>query len=169
MKYLLVLFGLVSFLSVSDDNLVENPGFEKVKDKQPEVWNQSATSDGGKATMSISKTKPKSGQHCLNLVGNAEWACVVSNHIKVEKGKTYRLSGFIRSKKGTGYIKFDYFQDGEFLGMTAPDPCGDSKWTEIKLDSEISSYPNATHISATLVGCDWEFELEFDDIQILKK
>jgi hypothetical protein len=150
----------------SKDNLVENPGFEKTKDKEPESWTMAGPSEGGKCEMSISKTEPKSGDFCLSLVGNAEWGCVVSNHIPVE---TYVLTGFARSKKGAGYIKFDYFKDGEFIGMTAPDSRAESKWKEIKVESEISSYPTATHLTATLVGADGEFEIDFDDIQIVKK
>lgn len=149
------------------DNLIQNGGFEKTKNNQPEVWKPAGTSDGGKGTMAVSETKPKTGKYCLKIKGNAEWCCFVSNQVKVEKGKTYILTGLVRTAKGSGYIKFDYFKDGEFLGMTMNETCTSDSWTELTVTSDLEMHPTATHITATLVGTEGEFEVDFDDVSLV--
>jgi hypothetical protein len=164
------ILAMVSLLLVDDkDNLIENGGFEKVKDGKPEVWTQAGTSEGGKLEIAASDAKPKTGKNCLRIKGNAEWACCISNKIKTEKGKVYLLKGNVRTQKGTGYVKFDYFKDDEYLGMTMNEQHGVDRWMEMSLTSELENYPGATHISATLVGGEGEFEVDFDDVSIVLK
>jgi hypothetical protein len=154
---------------VEDKNLIQNPGFETVKDGKLDVWSVAGFSEGGKGTLASSTEKPHGGKQCAHIKGEAEWGTYVSNKIKVEKGKTYELKGFVRVSKGNGSIKFDYFKGDEYIGMTAAEYSESTDWVEQKLTSELSNYPEATHLTATLVGSGGEFEAFFDDIVITEK
>lgn len=150
-------------------NLVKNPGFEETKDGKPAHWGLGGFSEGGKGTLASSTEKPHSGKSCAAIKGTGEWGTFVSAKIPVEKGKTYVLKGFIRVAKGNGLIKFDYFKGDMFLGMTAPDYSESTDWTEQNVTSDLSAYPEATHLTATLVGGSGEYEAFFDDISIVEK
>jgi len=64
---------------------------------------------------------------------------------------------------------FDYFKDDMFIGMTAPEFTESTDWVEVSTTSELSSHPEATHITATLVGGSGEYEAWFDDVSIVEK
>ena len=155
---------------VEDDNLVTNPGFEMSKEGKLESWNISAYSEGGKGTLGISTDKPHGGKQCAVIKGNAEWATHISNRIAVKKDQTFELRGYVRVAKGAATIKFDYFKGDQWIGMTAADNTESTDWTELSTTSELSNHPEATHLTATLVGASGEYEACFDDIVIkLKK
>lgn len=154
---------------VEDKNLVKNPGFENVKNNKPETWGNGGFSEGGEGTLSSSTEKPKSGKSCAHIKGKGEWGTFVSARIPITKGKTYELKGFVRVVKGNAMVKFDYFKDDMFIGMTAPENVDSSDWTEVTATSELSSHPEATHITATLVGSGGEYEAYFDDVSIVEK
>lgn len=166
----LALTGVVaSATPVEDTNLVKNPGFENVKNNKPNMWGNGGFSEGGEGTLSSSTEKPKSGKACAHIKGKGEWGTFVSARIPVTKGKTYELKGFVRVVKGQAMVKFDYFKDDMFIGMTAPENVESTDWTEVSTTSELSNHPEATHITATLVGSGGEYEAFFDDISIVEK
>lgn len=150
-------------------NLVKNPDFEAVKDGKPENWVLGGFSEGGKGTLAISAEKPHGGKNCAHIKGSGEWGTFVSVKIPVEKGKSYELKGFVRVAKGNALVKFDYFKGDMFLGMTSPEFTESTDWVEQTVTSDLSSYPDATHFSATLVGGGGEYEAWFDDISIVEK
>src|SRR5262249_2365601 len=112
--------------------------------------------------------KPHSGKRCAHITGNAEWATFVSKQIPIKAGKTYELKGFLRTAKGQAYIKLDYFKGDKYIGMPMTEASDARDWTEQTVASELSNYPEATHITATLVGAG-EFEAWFDDLSVVEK
>jgi hypothetical protein len=163
---------MVSLASASwldDANLIKNPGFEDVSGGKPASWGQGGFSEGGKGALATSTDKPKSGKNCGQIKGEAEWATFVSNRIPVKKDQAFELKGFVRVAKGHATIKFDYFKGTEYIGMTAADNSDSTDWTELTVTSDISSYPEATHITCTLVGGGGEYEAYFDDIIMKEK
>jgi len=151
-----------------EKNLVLNPGFEEVKDGKPAHWATGGISQGGKGTLAISTDKPKSGKHCARITGDAEWATFGSSRIAIAKGKKYELKGWVRTAKGQGYVKFDYYKDNEFLGMTMDQMVDSNDWTEMTITSETESHPTATHFVISLVG-QGDFDVFFDDISVVEK
>ena len=77
--------------------------------------------------------------------------------------------GFVRVARGNALIKFDYFKGDMYIGMTSPEFSESTDWVEQNVTSELSTYPEATHITATLVGGSGEYEAFFDDISIVEK
>ncbi len=152
-----------------DTNLVKNPGFETTKDGKPVDWTVGGLSEGGKGVLDSSTEKPHGGKACAHIKGTGDWGTFVSAKIPIQKGKTYELKGFVRVGKGNALIKFDYFKDDMFLGMTAPEYTESTDWIEVSTTSELSSHPEATHITATLVGGSGEYEAWFDDVSIVEK
>ncbi|MFT3881347.1 MAG: carbohydrate binding domain-containing protein [Gemmatales bacterium] len=152
-----------------EKNLVKNPGFEDVKDGKPEGWVLGGFSEGGKGTLETSSEKPHGGKACAHIKGNGDWGTFVSTRIPVEKGKTYALKGYVRVGKGNALIKFDYFKGDMYIGMTSPEFTESTDWAEVSTTSELSTYPEATHIAATLVGGGGEYEAWFDDVSIVEK
>jgi len=150
-------------------NLVKNPGFEETKNGKPEDWSLGGFSEGGKGVLDSSTEKPHGGKSCAHIKGTGDWGTFVSTKIPVEKGKTYMLKGYVRVAKGNGLIKFDYFKGDMYLGMTAAENSESTDWVEQTVTSELSGYPEATHLSATLVGGGGEYEACFDDISIVEK
>lgn len=152
-----------------EKNLVKNPDFEAVKDGKPEGWTLGGFSEGGKGTLASSTEKPHGGKSCAHIKGSGDWGTFVSTKIPVEKGKTFTLKGYVRVVKGNALVKFDYFKGDMFLGMTSPEFSESTDWVEQTATSELSNYPEATHISATLVGGGGEYEAYFDDVSIVEK
>lgn len=152
-----------------DKNLVKNPGFEETKDGKPASWNVAGFSDGGKGTLGISTEKPHGGKSCAVIKGNGEWGTYVSTMIPIQKGKTYELKGFVRVAKGTATLKFDYFNGDKYIGMSAPENTESADWVELSVTSELNNHPEATHLTATLVGAGGEYEAYFDDIVLVEK
>jgi len=161
---------LCTFASFGDNkNLLTNPGFETVKDGKIDSWVVAAFSEGGKGDLQPSEEKPHSGKRCAHITGNAEWATFVSKQVPIKAGKTYELKGFLRTAKGQAYIKIDYFKGDKYIGMTMTEASDARDWTEQTVTSELSNYPEATHITATLVGAGGEFEAWFDDLSVVEK
>lgn len=149
-------------------NLIANPGFEKVEGGKAVDWATAGFAEGGKGTFGVSTDKPKSGKYCAKITGDAEWGTYVSKKIPITKGKTYVLTGYVRVAKGQGMIKFDYFKGNEYIGMTAADAADGNDWVHQTVESELSSHPEATHMTATLVGLG-EYEVYFDDLVMVEK
>lgn len=174
LRYSVILLSLfvvhIAAAAVPDDkNLVKNPGFEDVKDGKLVGWSVAGFSEGGKGTIAPSNDKPHAGKTCAHIKGTGDWGTFVSDRIPVQKGKTYELKGFVRVAKGKGYIKFDYFKGDMYIGMTMGEQSESTDWVEQTILSELSANPDATHLTATLVGGDGEYEAWFDDISIVEK
>ncbi len=148
-------------------NLLTNGSFEnRIGDKPAQLWTGAA--EGGKVDAKISEDKPKDGKACLHLKGNADWAVATLEKIKVDKTKTYTLTGSVRAKSGTAQIKIDYFEGDTWLGSTFGTDVTEGDWAEQSVESELGTYPAATHVSATCVGTG-EFEACFDKLSITAK
>lgn len=165
----LVVVSLASASKLDDANLIKNPGFEEKTDGKLASWAVAGFSVGGKGTLGISTDKPHGGKQCGTIKGEAEWGTYVSNGIPVKKNQTFELKGFIRVAKGNTTIKFDYFQGNDYIGMTSGEFTESTDWTEVAVTSDISANPEATHITATLVGGGGKFEAFFDDVVVTEK
>ena len=144
-----------------------NGSFEnRIGDKPAQLWIGAA--EGGKIDAKISEDKPKDGKACLHLKGNAEWAVATLEKIKVDKTKTYTLTGSVRAKAGTAQIKIDYFEGDTWLGSTFGTDVTEGDWAEQSVESELGTYPAATHLTATCVGTG-EFEACYDKLVITAK
>ncbi|HMO36631.1 MAG TPA: carbohydrate binding domain-containing protein [Gemmatales bacterium] len=163
-------FAALLFASTREDaNLIKNPGFEEANDGKLVSWRVAGFSEGGKGTLGISNNMPHGGKQCAVTKGDAEWGTYVSNRIAVKKNQTFELKGYVRVSSGHATIKFDYFKGDEYIGMTPAENSESTDWTELSVTSDLSSYPEATHITATLVAGGGEFEAYFDDIVLTEK
>ncbi len=145
---------------------IENGDFENYLGKTPAQW-WIGTSEGGKATATISTDAPKQGKSCLHFKGDAEWAVATSAKVKFDANKTYIISGFVRTKSGAAQIKIDYFNGNEWIGSTLGEDVYDDEWTAKSVEST-NDYSEATHIAATCVGSG-DFDAKFDAITIRVK
>jgi hypothetical protein len=150
----------------AETNLIYNGDFENFAGTRPASW-WTGCAEGGKQEAAISTDKPKEGKHCLHFKGNADWAVATAARIKMEKGKTYTVTGFVRTRSGAAQIKIDYFEGDNWLGSTFGEDVIDNEWTE-KAVSSTEDYPAATHIAATCVGTG-DFEAFYDGIVVTAK
>ena len=149
-------------------NLVKNGGFEEAAEGKPAGW-FIAIAEGGKAEAAVITDNVKEGKQAAKFTGDGEWAVLVSPKVAVEKGKRYTLTGHARAAKGTGQLKFDYFDKaGEYLGSTYGAEVFANTWEKDTLTDELSDYPAATHLSAAGVGTG-QFEVYFDDFTVTAK
>lgn len=147
-------------------SLIDNGDFENFLGPKPAQW-WTGAAEGGKVEALISIDQAKSGKHCMQLKGNAEWAVAASVKWPYDKKKTYEITGFVRTKAGAGQIKIDYYTDGEYIGSTFGEDVLEDEWTE-KTVSTADEFPGATHIAAVLVGTG-EFDVRFDAITVKVK
>lgn len=146
--------------------LVDNGDFENFLGTRPAQW-WTGSAEGGKCQALVSTDGPKSGKHCMQLKGDAEWAVAASTKWPYDKNKTYEITGFVRTKAGAGQIKIDYYTDGEYVGSTFGEDVLDDSWTE-KTVSTADEFPGATHIAVVCVGTG-EFDVRFDAITVKVK
>lgn len=146
--------------------LIDNGDFENFLGTKPAQW-WIGSSEGGTSSATVSIDQAKSGKHCMQFKGNADWAVAASSKWPYDKNKTYEVTGFIRTKAGAGQIKLDYYTDGEYIGSTFGEDVHDDEWTE-KTVSTADEFPGATHVAVVLVGAG-EFDVRFDAITVKVK
>jgi hypothetical protein len=166
----LVALGLtatVLALAADEKNLAANGNFEEVKDGMPTGW-FSVCNEGGTVTHKAVADKPKEGKYCLQVRSTGEWGVAGSPKIKLDRTKTYTLTGFARVKAGTATIKIDYFKGDEYLGHSESERSEKGEWTALKVVSELDSYKEATHaLAAAVVHGDGE--AFFDQFELTAK
>ncbi len=141
----LCLSGAAVVLAADEKNLAPNGGFEEVKDGAPTGW-FSVCIEGGTVTHKAVAEGAKEGKHCLQVKSKGEWAVAGSPKVKLDRTKTYTLTGFARVKSGTATIKIDYYKGDEYLGHSESEESSKDEWTSLKVASELDSYKEATHI-----------------------
>jgi hypothetical protein len=141
----LCLTGTAVALAADDKNLAPNGTFEEVKDGVPTGW-FSVCNEGGSVTHKALAEGAKEGKSCLHLKSKGEWAVAGSPKVKLDRTKTYTLTGFARVKAGTVTIKIDYYKGDEYLGHSESENSTKDEWTTLKVVSELDSYKEATHI-----------------------
>ena len=150
------------------ENLLKNGGFEKAdKEGKPADWTLGV--QGGAVTYKVVQDKPKEGKSCLRATGQAQFALLHAK-VPIDHKKTYKLTGFARAAKGGASLKIDYFKGDEVIGqtlgwyITAPE----HDWQELGATSETASFPQATHIAATIVVAGAEgggdAQVDFDEL-----
>lgn len=132
-------------LAADEKNLAPNGNLEEVKDGVPTGW-FSVCSEGGTVTHKSVAEGAKEGKHCLYVKSKGEWAVAGSPKIKLDRTKTYTLTGFARVKSGTATIKIDYYKGDEYLGHSQSEESMKDEWTSLKVASELDNYKEATHI-----------------------
>ena len=137
-------------LAADDKNLASNGNFEEVKDGVPTGW-FSVCNEGGSVTHKAFAEGAKEGKYCLHVKSKGEWAVAGSPKVKLDRTKTYTLTGFARAKSGKVTIKIDYYKGDEYLGHSESDESTKGEWTPLKVASELDSYKEATHILVAAV------------------
>ncbi len=132
-------------------NLMDNGSMERIAGRHPFGY-YVGRSDGGQATVTYTSDDVKDGWYALRLQSNAEWAIAAHPRVRIEPGKLYSLSGYLRVKKGTGQIKLDYFKGDDYLGQTMSNNATADEWELRRVTAETDKFPGATHLSATAVG-----------------
>jgi carbohydrate binding protein with CBM4/9 domain len=133
-----------------EKNLAANGNFEEVKDGKPVGW-FSVCNEGGTVTHKASTDKPKEGKYCLQVRSTGEWGVAGSPKVKIDRTKTYTLTGFARVKGGNATIKIDYFKGDEFLGYSESEQTTKNEWVALKAVSELDNYKEATHLLVAAV------------------
>lgn len=108
-----ILFFLVSMVSIfllslaaggAETNLVQNPGFEEIKDGLPLNWYSDVFPSGG-ADFTVEKTGVHSGSSCAAIINKKESDAKLIQEVNVQRNKVYKISCFIKVekiKKSTG-------------------------------------------------------------------
>jgi hypothetical protein len=141
----LCLTGVAVAFAADEKNLAPNGGFEDVKDGMPTGW-FSVCNEGGTVTHKALAEGAKEGKSCLHMKSKGEWAVAGSPKVKLDRTKTYTLTGFVRAKSGTVAIKIDYYKGDEYLGHSESDITAKDEWTKLKIESELDDHKEATHI-----------------------
>jgi hypothetical protein len=127
-------------------NLAANGGFEEVKNGMPVGW-YVVCAEGGTVTQKVVAEGAKEGKYCLQMKCKGEWSVAGSPKVKIDRTKTYTLTGFARAKGGTtATIKIDYFKGDEHLGYSESEQTTKDEWTALKAVSELDNYKEATHL-----------------------
>jgi hypothetical protein len=126
-------------------NLAENGGFEDVREGMPVGW-FTVCNDGGTVTHKAIAEGAKEGKHCLQLKFKGEWAVAGSPKVKIDRTKTYSLTGFAKVKESSVTIKIDYYKGDEYLGHSESEHSMKGEWTQLKVESDLDGYKEATHI-----------------------
>lgn len=143
-------------------NLMDNGSMERIAGRHPFGYFVSKA-DGGQVTATYTSDDVKDGWYALRLQTNAEWAIAAHPRIRLEPGKLYSLSGYVRVKKGTAQIKLDYFKGDDYLGQTISNDANADEWQLRRVTAETEKFPGATHVAATAVGFG-ETEALFDEL-----
>jgi hypothetical protein len=154
-------------LATQEKNLAVNGDFEKVKDDVPAEWFTTGN-EGGTVTHKAVTDKPKEGKYCLQLKNKGEWAVAGSPKVKIDRSKTYTLTGFARAKSGTATIKIDYYKGDEYLAHTESEPQIKDEWVELKVESDLDAHKEATHILVAVVVLG-DGEAYFDQLVLTAK
>jgi hypothetical protein len=142
--------------AADEKNLAPNGNIEEVKDGMPTGW-FSVCNEGGSVTHKAVADKPKEGKYCLQVRSTGEWGVAGSAKVKLDRTKTYTLTGFARVKGGRATIKIDYFKGDEYIGHSESEQAEKGDWTALKVVSELDSYKEATHaLVAAVVHGDGE-------------
>ncbi|MDZ4686377.1 MAG: serine/threonine-protein kinase [Planctomycetaceae bacterium] len=113
----------------------------------------------------------RTGQRCLHITGEGTRAVVFANSVPVDHSKRYALKGWAKfdgDKDARAIIKFNYFHDGQWLGVhdlvgvTADQP----GWHLLEKTDAADTYPAASTLVATCHvegnGSAW-----FDDLELI--
>jgi hypothetical protein len=123
--------------------------------------------EGGKVTGRSDGAERHGGKRSLHLTGEGAWISTGSVRVRAKHDHVYKLSAFVKSKKGPATIGLAYFKEGEFLGVTASEAIepGD-EWKPLSVESKLEDYPTATHIVALGSGME-EIDAWYDDVVLI--
>ena len=154
-------------LPAASANLLANGNMEcLLGEKVAGYWTSS--NEGGKCEWTASADTPKEGQHCLHVKGSCEWTAADCDKIKREPSKTYTLTGWVRVKSGEAQIKINGLKGDQWLDHVLSDNVSGHDWQQLTVTLEPSSLPEATYISACVVGLG-DVEADFDDLVLTAK
>jgi hypothetical protein len=148
-------------------NLLDNGSMERIAGRHPFGY-YVGKKEGGQATVIYTSEDVKDGWYALRLQSNAEWAIAAHPRVRLEPGKLYSLSGYVRVKKGTGQLKLDYFKGDDYLGQSTSNDATADEWQVRRVTAEPDKFPGATHIAATAVGLG-ETDVLFDGLVLSTK
>jgi hypothetical protein len=150
-------------------NLLLNGDMEEVVDGRPVYWVM-FTEPGAVATLAASDDAPREGKHCLCLKGQAPYISATGERYRIEPGKRFRLTGFLRAVSGDALLQFDYIdKDGKYLGNTESRHVTGSKWEEQSVAVDFAAFPTATHFAASLAVGAGTLEACFDDLRLVEE
>ncbi len=183
--FLLCLFvtPAVCRVTVSGPELLANGGFEDLAaDGRPAVgWEGFHTTDWGDCAgeAASSTTAPHAGERCLEVSGvRTLFAAVHSARVPVEFGKSYVLSGWIRTEltRGqSGFLALSWFGEDKWLSLSESSPLrGHSPWTYLELAVTPRDRPSdavSVQVSLRIRGTGprgkaWADELSFRECEV---
>ncbi len=150
-------------------NLLTDPSFENTGLTQlPRGW-RGWLNDGQEFRCEV-VAGGHSGQRCLKISGKGTRGVVFANDIKADRTKRYALKGWAKfegDKDARAIIKFNYFKDGEFLGVhDLIGAMNDQGWQLFEKTDALDVYSTANHFYAMChvegSGTGW-----FDDLELV--
>jgi uncharacterized protein (TIGR03067 family) len=150
-------------------NLLTDPSFENTGLTQlPQGW-RAWLNDGPEFRCEV-VAGGHTGQRCLKISGKGTRGVVFANDIKADRSKRYALKGWAKFEGDTNaraIIKFNYFKDGEFLGVhDLVGATADQGWQFFEKTDSLDRYPTANHFYAMChvegSGTGW-----FDDLELV--
>ena len=150
------------------ENVLTNGGFESIAGPSVTDWRLHKR-DATEFFIGPSEASPKAGRYCLHLKGNGTWVEANSRQrVRIEKGKTYILTGFVKTRTGTASLQLHYFSDegGQWVGKTAPPAIESDDWQQLAVVAQTSQYPKAAEIVVSAIGRG-DFEAWFDAFRLV--
>jgi len=86
--------------------------------------------------------------------------------VKLEKGKTYILTGFVKTTRGTASLQIQHFSGRQWVGKTAASRIESDDWQQLAAVVQASQYPETTEIGVSAVGRG-DFEGWFDAFRLV--
>jgi hypothetical protein len=123
-----------------------------------------AQPEGAQPTYEWSVDNPHSGQRCLHIKGQQEFAVLGHEPVPYDATKTYVATGWGRVREGKAVLKIDYFSGEKWLGESTSQPFRtDNAWADATVSVEKDKFPDVNRISVA-VALQGNGEAWFDDL-----
>ena len=147
----------------------QNGGFEEIEDGKPKAWFTEDLLTEEVGNFSIDSTIKRSGENSARLDHEGKGDISWSQKVKVEAGKNYNFSGWIKTDldwEERNWARYElYWEDkmGNFVDkpLFSKKRFSDSNWIEIKWKGEVPKGTVAINIRANMAG---NGKAWFDDV-----
>jgi hypothetical protein len=147
----------------SGDNLLANGSMEDIVDGCPAYWFP-FTEPGSEVSLTSSEDAPQEGLHSLCLKGDAPYVVALGELYRMDTGKAYMLTGFVRAVSGDALLQIDYVRDGQHLGSTQSEHVTGNEWEACSVSTDSLGFPTATHFRVSVAAAAGVVEAYFDDL-----
>lgn len=132
------------------------------------LWFNLFAAEGSRPTALWRSEAARTGQRGLTLKADREWAVWQHEPLVYDPTRQYVLTGWIRSRSGRAFLKFDYVTADAWLGQQPTvivEPNGE--WVQVKLTADPRGFPGLTKLAVAAVVEGAGSEADFDDLRLV--